>query len=133
MGAGRRDPHGRGDGGAGLSLRHLVIRKDLEGAHQRRVVHVLQVLNELDASLDRFEVDRASGALVHRQTIPELPPGFSGDPWAAEIRLTPDGRFLYTSERRSSTIAGSRWTRTTAGSRRSANPNWVEAIAPGPA
>ena len=67
---------------------------------------VLFVLNELDASLDRFDVDRTSGAPVHRQSISALPPGFSGEPWAAELRLTPDGRFLYASERRSSVVAG---------------------------
>ena len=34
-----------------------------------------------------------------------LPPGFTGKPWAAELRATPDGRFLYATERRSSTLA----------------------------
>ena len=40
------------------------------------------------------------------QSLSTLPPGFAGEPWAAELRLTPDARFLYTSERRSSTLAG---------------------------
>jgi 6-phosphogluconolactonase len=35
-----------------------------------------------------------------------LPPGFKGRPWAADLHLTPDGRFLYTSERTSSTLVG---------------------------
>jgi 6-phosphogluconolactonase len=35
-----------------------------------------------------------------------LPPSFSGKPWAADIHVTPDGRFLYASERTSSTLAG---------------------------
>ena len=39
---------------------------------------------------------------------PTLPPGFSGEPWAADLHLTPDGRFLYSSERRSSTLAAFR-------------------------
>jgi 6-phosphogluconolactonase len=34
-----------------------------------------------------------------------MPPGVVGKPWAADIHFTPDGRFLYTSERRSSTLA----------------------------
>ena len=35
-----------------------------------------------------------------------LPRGFAGGaPWAADLHLTPDGRFLYASERRSSTLA----------------------------
>jgi 6-phosphogluconolactonase len=39
------------------------------------------------------------------QTVSSLPPGFVGTPWAADLHLTPDGRFLYSSERRSSTLA----------------------------
>jgi 6-phosphogluconolactonase len=39
------------------------------------------------------------------QTIDSRPPGFRGEPWAADLRLTADGRFLFTSERRSSTLA----------------------------
>ena len=35
-----------------------------------------------------------------------LPDGFNGKPWAADIQLTPDGAYLYASERTSSTLAG---------------------------
>ena len=64
------------------------------------------LLNELDASVDLFSLDRESGTLRPLQTVGTLPPGFTGEPWGAELRLTADGRFLYTSERRSSTLAG---------------------------
>jgi 6-phosphogluconolactonase len=37
-----------------------------------------------------------------------VPPGFAGKPWAADIHLTPDGKFLYASERTSSTLAAFR-------------------------
>lgn len=63
------------------------------------------LLNELDASLDVLALDRTRGTLTPQQTLNTLPPGFSGEPWASELRFTPDGRFLYTSERRSSTLA----------------------------
>lgn len=63
------------------------------------------LLNELDASLDVLAFDRERGTLSLLHTLSTLPPGFSGEPWAAELRLSPDGRFLYTSERRSSTLA----------------------------
>lgn len=82
---------------AGAGPRHFVF--DARGS-------MLFLLNELDASIDAFSVDAASGALAHRQTVSALPPGFAGAPWAAELRLTPDGGFLYASERRSSVIAG---------------------------
>jgi 6-phosphogluconolactonase len=81
----------------GAGPRHFVFHPDLS---------FLYLLNELDASVDAFAVDAGSGALTHRQTVSGLPERFAGEPWAAEIRLTPDGRFLYVSERRASLIAG---------------------------
>ena len=63
------------------------------------------LLNELDATLDALELDSESGRFAHVQTIATMPPGVVGKPWAADIHFTPDGRFLYTSERRSSTLA----------------------------
>lgn len=68
----------------------------------------LYLLNELDATVDVFALDAEHGTLAPVQTIATLPPGFSGEPWAADIHLTPDGRFVYTSERRSSTLAAFR-------------------------
>jgi 6-phosphogluconolactonase len=67
--------------------------------------HWLYVLNELDASVAVFAFDARSGNACMLQRVGSLPPAFSGAPWAAEIRLAPDGRHLYTSERRSSTLA----------------------------
>jgi len=68
---------------------------------------IVYLLNELDASLDVIAFDRARGVLgALLQTATLLPPGFAaGAPWAAELHLTPDARFLYASERRSSTLA----------------------------
>lgn len=63
------------------------------------------LLNELDATLDVLAFDADAGTLSHLQTVPTLPPGFDGAPSAADLHLTPDGRFLYTSERTSSTLA----------------------------
>ena len=68
---------------------------------------IVYLLNELDASLDVIAVDRDRGMLgAVLETASLLPPGFAaGAPWAAELHLTPDARFLYASERRSSTLA----------------------------
>jgi 6-phosphogluconolactonase len=63
------------------------------------------LLSELDAGIDVLAFDAERGALASVQTVDTLPPGFSGKPWAADIHLTPDGRLLYSSERRSSTLA----------------------------
>lgn len=81
----------------GAGPRHLAFHPD------RRVVYLL---NELDASIDVLALDEQHGTLSPLQSVSMLPPGFSGEPWGAELRLTPDARFLYASERRSSTLAG---------------------------
>ena len=64
------------------------------------------LLNELDATVDALAFDAAAGTLRAVAVAPALPRGFAGGaPWAADLHLTPDGRFLYASERRSSTLA----------------------------
>lgn len=81
---------------AGSGPRHLVFAPD------NRHVHCL---NELDGSIDVFDFDASAGTLTSKQSISMLPPGFEGKPWAAELRATPDGRFLYATDRTASTIA----------------------------
>jgi 6-phosphogluconolactonase len=66
------------------------------------------VLGELDASVYVFTYDPATGKLERKQTVSALPPGFQGKPSAADIHVTPDGKFAYASERTSSTLAGFR-------------------------
>ena len=64
------------------------------------------LLNELDASVDVLSFDAGRGLLATVQTLSALPSGARVDkPWAADLHLRPDGRFLYASERRSSTLA----------------------------
>lgn len=91
-----------------LAPRDLAVR---DGAGPRHLAfhpdgRFVYLLNELDASVDVLAIDPATGTLRCVQSLSTLPPGFAGEPWAAELRLTPDARFLYTSERRSSTLAG---------------------------
>ena len=67
------------------------------------------LLCELDASIYVFPYDAATGRLASQtQVASALPKEFSGKPWAADIHITPDGRFLYASERTSSTLAAFR-------------------------
>jgi len=67
------------------------------------------VINELDGSLDVFPFDTVHATLQPKsQATTVLPAGFSGRPWAADIHMTPDGRYLYGSERTSSTLAAFR-------------------------
>lgn len=69
---------------------------------------IVYLLNELDASVDVLAFDPDAGTLSALQTVDTLPRGFTGEPWAADLQLTPDGRLLYSSERRSSTLAAFR-------------------------
>jgi len=77
--------------------RHLVFSPG------KRFVYLL---NELDASIYVFPWDAKTGTLGKEvQVATSLPKGFDGKPWAADIHLTPDGKFLYASERTTSTLA----------------------------
>lgn len=67
-----------------------------------RFVYLLHELNG-DVAAYRYAAD--SGAWAEIQQVSALPQGFTGKAWAADIHVTPDGRFLYASERTSSTIA----------------------------
>jgi len=71
------------------------------------------LVHELNGALIAFGYDADKGQLHDLQHASALPPGFDGKPWAADIHLTPDGRFLYASERTSSTLAGFRVDATT--------------------
>lgn len=65
------------------------------------------VLGETDGAVYVFDYDAGSGQLEAKpQTVSALPPDFQGKPSAADLHITPDGKFLYASERTSSTLAG---------------------------
>lgn len=69
---------------------------------------IVYLLGELDASVTVLAFDPATGAVQVIERVSALPADFTGKPWAADLHLTPDGRFLYASERTSSTLAGFR-------------------------
>jgi 6-phosphogluconolactonase len=69
------------------------------------VLRVVYLLNELDATLDVLAFDTIDGTLSHRQTLSTLPAGFDGRRWAADVHVTPDGRYVYSSDRGSNTLA----------------------------
>jgi 6-phosphogluconolactonase len=81
---------------AGAGPRHLVFHPDGKHAY---------LLYELDASLDLLAYDPQQGTLKLVKTWSTLPQGFTRKAWGADLHLTPDGKFLYTSERNSNTIA----------------------------
>jgi 6-phosphogluconolactonase len=84
-----------------------------KGAGPRHIVfhpegRLAFLINELDATVLSLAYNPSTGTLATLGAVSALPPSFSGKPWAADIHVTPDGRFLYASERTSSTLAGFR-------------------------
>ena len=84
--------------------RHFVITPDGKTVY---------LLNEVSAALIAYGYDAATGAWSEMQKVSALPQGSEGKPaevkpWAADLHLTPDGRWLYASERTTSTLAAFR-------------------------
>jgi 6-phosphogluconolactonase len=69
---------------------------------------LVYVLGELDATVHVFDYDAGKGLLKEKQSVSALPPGTAGRVAAADLHVTPDGKFLYCSERASNTISGFR-------------------------
>jgi 6-phosphogluconolactonase len=80
----------------GSGPRHVVF--DPSGRH-------LYSINELDSTVAVIRYDPDTGGLDVVQTVTTLPAGFEGESWTAEIALSPDGRFLYGSNRGHDSLA----------------------------
>lgn len=77
---------------AGAGPRHMVFHPNQKFAY---------CVNELDSSVDVW----ALGEKVEKvQSLDMMPEGFSDTRWAADIHITPDGRFLYSCDRTASLI-----------------------------
>lgn len=57
------------------------------------------VINELNATVTVYAFDREAGTLSPIQTISTLPASYEGDNACADIHMSPDGKFLYGSNR----------------------------------
>jgi 6-phosphogluconolactonase len=75
---------------SGSGPRHMAFHSDDEHAY---------VLDELASSITVFDYDPTRAAFVWKQTISTLPPNFKGTNTTAEIRIHPNGRFLYNTNR----------------------------------
>lgn len=62
-------------------------------------------INELDNSITIFDYDPAAGTLLEQQTIATIPDTFDGVTHCADLKITPDGRFLYGTNRGHDSIA----------------------------
>ena len=75
---------------SGSGPRHMAFHPDRQHAY---------VLSELASSVTVFDYDPLRAAFIWKQTISTLPPDFTGTNTTAEIRIHPNGRFLYNTNR----------------------------------
>jgi 6-phosphogluconolactonase len=83
----------------GAGPRHLTFHRSRPFAY---------VINELHATITVFAQDPMKGTLKSVQTIATLPQAFHGENTSADIHVSPDGRFLYCSNRGHNSIAAFR-------------------------
>ena len=93
---GTLEPHGAGTLEPGSGPRHLAFHPS--GTY-------VYVINELLSTIAVFSYDAEKGALTTLQTVSCLPAGFSGTSWTAEVAVSPDGRFVYGSNRGDDSLA----------------------------
>jgi 6-phosphogluconolactonase len=87
-------PHAQLHDGAGP--RHLVFHP---------TAPCVYVINELDSTITVCRWDLIGRVLEPRQTVSTLPEGFDGRNSCADVHITPDGNFLYGSNRGHDSIA----------------------------
>jgi len=83
-----KTPFARSHAGAGP--RHLNFHPNKKHAY---------VINELLNSVTVFDYDAEAGTLSEKQTISTLPADFKGTSYCADVKITPDGKFLYGTNR----------------------------------
>jgi 6-phosphogluconolactonase len=93
---GTLEPHGTGITEPGSGPRHLAFHPNGKSVY---------VINELTSTITVFSWDAQKGVLTAVQTISCLPAGFSGKSWTAEVAVSPDGRFVFGSNRGDDSLA----------------------------
>ncbi|MUG70672.1 MULTISPECIES: lactonase family protein [Paenibacillus] len=89
-------PHGEVRIAPGSGPRHFAFHPQLPYGY---------VINELNATITGFSYDQEQGALHEIQTVSTLPDAYEGDNACADIHISPDGKFLYGSNRGHDSIA----------------------------
>jgi len=81
---------------SGAGCRHMAFHPSKNFAY---------VINELVSSIDAFSYDPERGAFIWLQTISTLPAKFTGTSTTAEIRVHPNGQWVYGTNRGHNTVA----------------------------
>ena len=80
----------------GTGPRHMVIHPDGTQAY---------LAGEFNSTVNIFDYDAAAGTLTFVEAVSSLPKGFGEDNTTADIHVTPDGSFVYISNRGHDSIA----------------------------
>lgn len=80
----------------GSGPRHLIFHNEFK---------FFYVINELNANVDVYTYEDHELTITKPQTINSLPKDYEGHNLGAAIRISPNGKFLYTSNRGSDTIS----------------------------
>ena len=62
-------------------------------------------ITEMGGTLEAFDYAATTGALTPLQKISTVPADFNGQKWGAEVRVHPNGKFLYASNRTHDSLA----------------------------
>ncbi|MBC7967558.1 MAG: lactonase family protein [Fuerstia sp.] len=88
------------------------VRTPLGGGPRHLTFHpngkFMYVINELKNSVTLFDFVPESGLLTERQTIATLPADFTGTSHTADLKITPNGKYLYGTNRGHDSIAAYR-------------------------
>lgn len=88
--------NGAAETAPGAGPRHLIFHPN--GKY-------MYVINELLNTVSLFDYDAETGKLSKRQTIATLPSDFEGVSHTADLKITPDGKYLYGTNRGHDSIA----------------------------
>jgi 6-phosphogluconolactonase len=69
---------------------------------------LVYVINELANTITVFDWNSADGTLKEKQTIATLPKNFIGKSYTADLKITPDGKYLYGTNRGHDSLASYR-------------------------
>jgi 6-phosphogluconolactonase len=69
---------------------------------------LVYVINELSNTITVFDWNAADGTLREKQTIATLPKDFTGKSYTADLKITPDGKHLYGTNRGHDSLASYR-------------------------
>ncbi len=84
---------------AGAGPRHLTFHP---------TAPLVYVINELSNSVTVFDYDARTGKLTEKQNISTLPTDSHGKSYCADLKITPDGKYLYGTNRGHDSIAAYR-------------------------